>query len=227
VALRESKGWEFGQPFDFDTVPASTLNEYEWVITPRDAAMSAPPPQLRLVHSTEAFELWKRVGQVRERSVLDEGQWPGATLDCNSKQGRKILSAGGVAAVRRQPIVATGAAVVAGGTIRVRFNLPAGRWQLSAPYTSPYPVQVTALGLHTEVPATLDRLGPRWPIGRIAVPHRRSVTISFHVGETALTSPMAAATISYVIATPVPAVDRIVPIQQACGRYLDWYRLAR
>jgi hypothetical protein len=227
VALRESKGWEYGQPFDFDTVPASTLNEYEWVITPYDAAMSAPPPQLRLVHSTEAFELWKRVGRVRERSILDEGQWPGATLDCDSKEGRRILATGGGAAVSRQPIVATGAATLAGGTIRVRLNLPAGRWQLGAPYTSPYPVQVRAPGLSTELPATLDRLGPRWPIGRIAVPRRRSMTISFHVGDTALTSPLAAANFTSVIATPLPDVDRIVPIQQACGRYVDWYRSPR
>ena len=176
------------------------------------------------MHSTEAFELWKRVGPVRERSVLNEGQWPGATLDCDSKEGRAILAAGGVAAVRRQPIVATGAAALAGGTIRVRLNLPAGRWQLNAPYTSPYPVHVTAPGLQTDLPATLDRIGPRWPIGQIAVPRRRSVIISFHIGDTALTPPTAAATFSYVIATPLPDVDRIVPIQRACGRYVDWYR---
>jgi hypothetical protein len=128
--------------------------------------------------------------------------------------------------VRRQPIVATGAAALAGSTIRVPLNLPPGRWQLSAPYTSPYPVHVTAPGLHTELAPTLDRLGPRWPIGRIAVPRRRSMTISFHIGDTALTSPMTAANFAYVIATPLPDVDRIVPIQQACGRYVDWYRSA-
>lgn len=224
VPLRTAKGWEFGQPFDFDTTPASTLNEYEWVVTPHDAAMSAPPPQLRLVHSTEAFELWKRVGRVRERSVLDEGQWPGATLECGTKEGRSILAAGGVAAVRRPPIVATGGAALAGDTIQAHLDLPAGRWQLNAPYTSPYPVQVTAPGLHTELPATLDRIGPRWPIGRLTVPHRRSVIISFHIGDTTLTPPTAAATLSYVIATPLPDVDLIVPIQRACGRYVDWYR---
>jgi hypothetical protein len=35
---------------------------------------------------------------------------------------------------------------------------------------------------------------------------------------------MAAANFTSVIATPLPDVDRIVPIQQACGRYVDWYR---
>ena len=49
VPLRPQKEWEYGQALDFDSVDAGTLNDYRWVVTPRDAASSAPPPQLHLV----------------------------------------------------------------------------------------------------------------------------------------------------------------------------------
>ncbi len=226
VTLRAKKDWEFGQAMDFDTLPASTLNEYEWFVTPHDPAASAPPPQLRLVHSTEAFDLWKRTGRVRERSTLKESQWPGAVLECDGEEGRAILARGGVAAVRRAPIGAEGGSVAAGETISIRLDLPPGRWQLAAPYVSHYPLEVQAPGLRTELPATLDRLGPRWPIGRLTVRRQRPFTLSFHVEDTELASPTATATVAYVIAVPAGA-ERVVPVDRACGRYVDWYRAAR
>jgi hypothetical protein len=227
VPLRPEKGWEAGEAIDFDTVPASTLNEYEWIVTPRDAAMSAPPPQLRLVRSTESFQLWKRVGRVRERSILNEGQWPGAVFRCDTKEGRQNLAAGGVAALRRAPIVASGGAALPGSSFAVRVDLPVGTWQLEAPYTSHLPVEVKAPGLSTELPANLDRLGPRWPIGRLMVRRQRPFSISFHVEDTLLAPPTATANVGYVLATPVEDVDRVVPIARACGEYVDWYSAAR
>jgi hypothetical protein len=224
VPFRPKKEWEFGQAMDFDTLPASTLNEYEWVIAPRDAAASAPPPQLRLVHSSEAFDLWKRTGPVRERSILKEGQWSGAVLRCETEEGREILERGGVAAVGPIPRVAEGGSATAGGTIPVRFDLPAGRWQLSAPYVSHFPLEVEAPGLRAELPASLDRIGPRWPIGRLTVRRQRPLSLSFHVGDTLLAPPTATATIPYVVAVRAGSEERIVPIERACGRYVDWYR---
>jgi hypothetical protein len=227
VPLRPEKKWELGEAIDFDTVPASALNEYEWVISPRDAASSAPPSQLHLVRSTDDFQLWRRVGRISERSTLQEGQWPGAVLRCDTKEGRAILAAGGVAAVRRPPIMAPGGAAVAGDSILIRIDLPAGRWQLEAPYTSHLPLEVTAPGLKTELPANLDRLGPRWPIGRVAVRHQRPVSISFKSEKAFLTPQTATANIAYVLATSLDDVNRVVPISRACGKYVDWYRSAR
>lgn len=227
VPLRPQKEWEFGHATDFDSVPASTLNEYGWFITTRDAAASAAPPQLRLVKATEDFELWKRTGRVRERSILNEGEWPGAVLRCDTKAGREILQGGGVAAIRRAPIVVPVEQVPPGGTLTVQLRLPAGTWELEAPYVSRMPIEVEAPGLDATLPATLDRPGPRLPIGRITVERPRRVTISFHVEDNPLVPDTATATFNYLAATPAEERDRIVPIDRACGRYVDWYRSAR
>jgi len=226
VELRPGKEWEFGHTTDFDSVPASTLNEYEWFITTRDPAASEPPPQIELVESTDAFQLWKRTGEVRERSILDEGEWPGAVLRCGTPKGRAILAGGGVAAIRREPIVVEGGTVAAGGSLTVRMTLPAGTWELGSYYISHQPVDVTAPGLRTTLPANLDRPGPRLPIGRIAVPSRKQVPITFDVHDTLLSARTATATFANVVATPAGERDRIVPIARACGKYVDWYRSA-
>ncbi len=226
VPFRPQKEWEPGQAVDFDNLPASTLNEYEWFVTTRDAAASEPPPQLHPVRAAEAFELWKRTGRVRERSILNEGQWPGAVFRCGTKDGRAILARGGVAAVRQIPIVAPGGSAGPSGTVSMQLNLPAGTWELESPYISHLPVEVTTPGLKTTLPANLERYGPRLPIGRVVVDHQQKVTISFHVTDTSLAPSTDTATFGYVVATPANAHDRIVPIARACGRYVDWYRSA-
>ena len=88
------------------------------------------------------------------------------------------------------------------------------------------PVKVTAPGLETNLPANLDRGGPRLPIGQITVLSRQTVQIVFDVEETPLSPPTATATFPYVVATPAGERDRIVSIAEACGKYVDWYRSA-
>lgn len=227
VPLRPGKEWAFGQALDFDAVPASTLNEFEWIVSPRDAASSAPPAQLRLLRATEDYVLWKRDGRIPERSILDEGEWPGSVLRCDRPRGREILAAGGVAAVRRPPIVVPAPAIAAGSSASVSIDLPAGTWELEAPYTSPYPVKVTGPGLRAELPANLDRPAARLPIGRVVVRHGGPQTIAFHVEDTALAPASAAAALNLLVATLAGRADRIVPIDEACGRYVDWLRLGR
>jgi hypothetical protein len=226
LPLRPNKGWEYGQALDFDSLPASVLNEYEWFVTPRDAAGSAPPPQLRLVRSSGDFQLWKRVGQVRERSILKEGEWPGAVFLCNTREGRAIVAAGGVAAIRPLPIVSPMKEAAPGDTVSARITLPPGSWELEAPYTSPLPVEVTAPGLRATVPANLEQRGPRLPLGRITVHRRRTVSISFHLEDTLLAPATERAAFKFVVAAPAENVDRVVPIAHACGKYVDWYRSA-
>lgn len=227
VPLRPLKEWEFGHATDFDSVPASTLNEYKWFITTRDAAASAAPPQLRLVKATEDFELWKRTGRVRERSILNEGEWPGAIFRCETKAGRAILQRGGVAAVRRPAALITVEPAGPGETVSVQLNLTAaGTWELESPYVSRLPIEVTAPGLKTTLPPNLDRPGPRLPVGRITVDRPRRVTISFHVEDKLLAPATAVASFGYVAATRLEKGDRVVPIERACGRYVDWYRSA-
>jgi hypothetical protein len=225
LPLRPEKEWASEDALDFDSVDAATLNAFDWVITTRDAAGSAPPPQLRPVRTTDGYALWHRVGTVKERAVLAEGDMPGAVLDCRTHEGRAVMEAGGVAAVRTAPVVTPVPAVAAGDTIPVRVVLPPGTWELETPYISPLPVAVASRGLHATLPANLDRVGPRWRIGRIEVNDRRPVTVSIHVDKTALTPAGTYAIIGSLIATP-RAAERIVSVRDACGRYVDWYRSA-
>ena len=224
LPIRPQKSWEYGQALDFDSIHAASLNSYRWIVTMNDAASSAPPPQLRPVRSTKDFRLWRRVGRVRERSILSEGESPGAVLRCDTQPGRAILAEARVAAVRRPPIEAPVPSATAGSTVSARLDLPAGEWELQTPYTSPLPVQVTAPGLRTTLDANLDRAGPRLPIGRVAVRRPGPLPISFEVDDTALAPPTALAIFNRVVATPVGTAVRIVPIGRACGKYVDWYR---
>lgn len=224
VPFRPQKAWEYGQPIDIDSVSADTLNAYRWIVGPRDAASSAPPPQLHLVRSTEDYRLWKRVGQVEERSILNEGESPGAVLRCDTEEGRAIVAAATVAAVRRPPIVAPVTPAATADTALASLGLPVGEWELETPYTSPLPVEVTAPGLRATLSPNLDRPGPRLPIGRVTVHRRALLPISFRVEDTALAPATAVATFNHVVATPVRDAVRVVPIGRACGRYVDWYR---
>ena len=82
LPIPQQKEWSYGLALDIDSVNAATINANDWVITTRDAAQSALPPQLHLIRTTSDFELWRRTGVVAPRQILDEGQNPGATLHC-------------------------------------------------------------------------------------------------------------------------------------------------
>lgn len=223
--IRQEKGWENGMALDFDVVDAATLNSYRWVITTRDAAGSEPPPQMHLVRSTESFELWRREGEVRERRTLAEGGMPGAVLDCESAEGRAVLSGGGVAAVRPRPVEAKGTLLPPDSEATVELALGPGRWDLTSTYLSRLPVDVSAPGLDTTLPPNLDRTGPRWPIGEIAVRGNEPSVLTFSVAEPLFAPNMAVTDLGTVVATR-RAPERVIPIDRACGRYVDWYRSA-
>lgn len=226
LPIRPEKEWSPGQPLDFDSVDAATLNKYDWVVTTRDAAGSAPPPQLHPVRTTDSYVLWHRVGRVDERAILAEGYMPGAVLDCSSPEGRAIERAGGVAAIRAASVVTPAPSIAADQTMSMELDLVPGTWELETPYTSPLPVTVTAPGLRTTLPANLDRPGSRWRIGRIDVREPGPVTVTFHVEEESLTPATATAVLGSVIATPL-GTERIVPMRLACDSYVDWYRSAK
>lgn len=225
LPIRPQKAWSYGKALDFDTVETDTLNAYEWVITTRDAAGSAPPPELRLVRETPSYALWRRNGRVEARTVLpEEGDGAGAVLDCSSELGQALARGGGEAAVRSAPIAVPAPGVPPGGSVSVQLPLQPGSWELATPYTSPRPVTVTAPGFRAVLPANLDRFGPRWRIGRIRVADDRPVTVTFATTrEWHMTPESAIAALTAVVATPLVA-ERIVPLRRACGRYVDWYR---
>ena len=225
LPIRPRKAWVYEDAHDFDSVDAATFNSFDWIVTTRDAAGSAPPDGVRLVRQTPSFALWHRVGRVAPRSILAEGEMAGAVLDCRTPAGRAVLRGGGVAAVRPEPVVAPGLTIAPGGSASVRLDLGRGRWELESSYVSRFPIAVTAPGLRSTLPASLDRPGPRWPIGQIAVRGQRPTEIGFSLEDPLLAPASATATLTAIVATR-RAPERIVPVHRACGRYVDWYRSA-
>jgi len=223
LSTRPEKAWEYGQALDFDSVDAATINRFAWVITTRDAAGSTPPEGLRLARTTPNYALYRRVGEVRERSILAEGEMAGAVLDCRTPAGRAIVRRGGIAVVRPEPIVLPGFGLNPGTPVRVELPLPPGRWQLESAYVSRFPLTVSAPGLRATVPGNLDRPGPRWPLGRITVRGDRPTPLEVAVDDPPLTPVNAVVAVPSIVATRL-APDRVVRVARACGRYVDWYR---
>ena len=71
--------------------------------------------------------------------------------------------------VRGAPVVLPGIDMGPGGTSTVEMHLSPGRWLLEFAYASRLPVTVSAPNLHVTLPASLDRPGPRWPVGQMTV----------------------------------------------------------
>jgi hypothetical protein len=221
-ALNPQKAWQPGQPLDFDDIPAEVLDRYQFVIGPRDPAASQPPSNMRLVRVSRYYEVWSRVGPTPHRLTLREGSEPGAVLNCAKPYGRAIARIKGIAALREPEAVVGVPPLGPGSRVRVRMDLHAGRWRLSAPYTSPNPIAVDAPGLHAVLPANLDRPGNRWPVGEITIAATGPTTFTFTVQDRSLAGPLPTY-VNALEATPV-APERVVPLSQACGKYVDWYQ---
>jgi hypothetical protein len=222
VPLRPQKAFAYGQPLDFDTVTAATLNSFDWVITPRDAAGSEAPEQMHLARLTKSYALWHRVGQVPARGILDEGPNAAALLNCKSAAGRAVLRSAKVAAIRPYSSGVNVPPLGPGASVTVTLPLLAGTWDLESPYLSPLPLEVSATGLRATLPGNLERTGPRWPIGQITLTHPEAVRVTYRLKKHWLTPASDVATPTELIAT-LRGAERTVPIRQACGQLVDWY----
>jgi hypothetical protein len=220
--LRPQKAWLYGQVLDFDDIPPETLDTFRYVVGPRDPAASQPPSNMKPVRSTRYFEVWERTGPTPRRQTLAEGQNSGARLDCATSQGRALARTPGVAAVRSRSVEVPVAIMAPGESSTVRIPLSPGGWWLSAPYTSPHPIEARAPGLRTILPASLDRPGNRWLIGRIELTRREVVPVTLHVQDPRLAVPLPTE-VGALVATRAQPV-RVVPLSRACGQYVDWYR---
>jgi hypothetical protein len=223
MPTRPEKPWTYGAPFDFDSLDASTLNQYDWIIALRDAAGSAPPKELRLEKLTRSFALWRRVAPIEPRSLLTEGAAAAAVLDCSNRANRLLSRNGGVAAVREATIAVPVPPVPAGASHDVRVSLAAGTWELQTPYESQHPIEISAPGLRTTLPANLDRPGSRWRIGRVSLSGPTMITVRVRVKDGLLKGVGHTAYMNTILATRV-APPRLVPLRQACGSLVDWFR---
>jgi len=231
------------QKFDFDSVAPKTLAKFPYVITTRGAYASGPPPWLLPVKTTPDFVLWKRDASAVSvnRHVLDEGDAPGALKRC---RGAAMAGGGTATMFARPPITSAdwsgGPTVEDGSPATTSVNLPAGRWDVSLQYDATRPVQLTAPGLDASIPANLDYRGttPYYAAGTIDA-SGGPVTVSVSAEQPPLAGRILGATaeahLGAIAFTPV-ALDRpgvkagpgsadvTVPLRNACGGYVDWYR---
>jgi hypothetical protein len=225
AGTRPGKAWQYGTPYDFDSVAPEELDRYRWVITTRSLAGSAAPPNLRPVRSTRSYRLWERTGPTPRRRVLPEGAAPAAELDCSKRAGRRLSRRDGEAALRLPQVRSADLpALTPGVTTPAALELPPGRWQLSLPYLSAQPLRVRGAGLDVTMPANLDRPGPLWAVGTVEVPRRRRLALRIDMVRHGLGAPTQVGYPTAVVAQRLGAA-RTVPLREACGRQVDWYRL--
>jgi hypothetical protein len=227
-----------GVPTDFDSIEPASLNTFRYVVTVRTSYASSPPSNWSPVRRTRSYVVWLRNGPTRKRDILPEGAAPGAQLDCGTPHGRRLRSADGVAAVRPSPVTASapwivdGAPLAAQGLVLTRvergaersIDLPPGEWNLSLQYTSPVRLMIESKGFRADMPANLDRIGPYWELGKLRASGATKISVTLDQPPFDFRDNFVG--LGGLVATRTGEQVRTVPLRQACGRYVDWYRLS-
>jgi hypothetical protein len=227
VTNRPEKLWSYGQPADWDSVDAETLDRFRFVITVRSPFDSQPPANFRLVKRNELYEVWERTGPTQPRSTIESPDVPAVPLDCKTAKGRRISRGQGEAAVEVQPFVPlmTGiAALKLGDAAQAPVTLPAGTWNLAANYMSMSPLRImygpTRVGV---LPPNTDRPGPYWPAGKIVSNGHAQQIVVIAERESRFGATAFPAIITALVAVNDKG-EKIVPLERACNQYVDWYR---
>jgi hypothetical protein len=226
VATRPNKG--FGeQELDFDSVVPADLDKFRWVITTNTKFASQAPANFRLVAQKRLYQLWERTGPTVPFSILDGVGQPGAILDCHTRFGRRLRSARGQATLMPTPIAVPGVDLAPGQSGVVGLPLPRGRWKISLQYLSTVPLKVAAQRGHWTMPAFMGRVGGIFGVGEVTGGGARlPVILSLYAQHPSrLSGSLKYTDILSVEATRVPDTRRMVPLREACGKYVDWYRL--
>jgi len=243
VRGRDGKRWDQGRALDFDSVTAETLNKFRYVITANAAYASTPPPGFERVASSPSYTLWRRQGEVPPHELIEPPDAPGAVLDCRRPVGRRLSRRAGTATVASEPVVARkrwwrpASSFSASGSATQSFDLDRGEWAISLQYHSPVALELEARGLRAELPASLDGMfgfapgeGQFWPAGTIEVRRPERVRVSIHQAERTRLQRLLRVErrtwLGAIALTPVAAPDDAA-LAEACGRYVDRYRLER
>jgi hypothetical protein len=238
IKARPSKTWQQGLAMDFDTLSAGRLDEFRYVITTRAGYQSTAPPNFKPVVRTDSYALWRRDGPTPHLGIIEPDGAPGATLDCSTAEGHKVLERGRTATVLPHPVV-TGikawsrpSPFDAPGTATQRLVLGRGRWHLSLQYHSQVSLTVSAAGRQVELPPSLDGMylthqaqGAFWPAGGLRVNRPGPVTVTVTAGKPSRFQRLMGVR-RQVWLGPLAATrpgSREVPIRHACGQYLDHY----
>lgn len=229
-------------PIDFDSFSRGTLNRYPYVITSRAAWNSKPPSNFRRVATTPSYVLWERTGRTPEdRHVLLEGVEAGAFANCESPEIRILFESGGRASLFPDAVIGPKDGWDAGSVLGTDaetsqpLELPAGEWNLSLQYFSPFELTLTAPGFSETLKPALDgqrpdtislaNNGQYWPAGRY---RSDGGEIEFTVATAApstvqrLTGYDGKAYLGELVAVPAEP-HREVALSEACDAWVDNY----
>lgn len=229
ASTRADKPWVSGQALDFDSVNPADLNRFRYAVTSNSAYASEVPANFRLLKTARLYDLWERIGPTIPHAILEPSGAPGAILNCSTPLGRGLSAQRGQASIMTTPVTVPGPALLPGRSGTASMTLPTGRWEISIQYTSSFAIQLGTEGKHWTMPAYLGRMGPFFAIGTVSgkgrgspllltIASRRPSVLTGGGGDLFTAVPV-------IAATRVPNTRRIVALRQACGRYVDWYRL--
>jgi hypothetical protein len=245
VSANPEKPFDTGDaysPIDFDSFNRSTLGRFPYVITSRAAWDSQAPSNFKRVATTPSYVLWERTGPMPEdRHVLLEGVEAGAKAGCASPEIRILLANPGRASLFPGAVIgpkdawSEGSVLGTGAETAQELRLPAGNWNLSLQYFSPFKLTLSAPGFEESLPAALDGQRPNtislgnngqyWPAGRYrsqGTPTRFTLTSADASTLQRLSGYDGKAYVGELVAVPAKP-HRMVPLSQACNGWIDWY----
>jgi hypothetical protein len=229
-------------PIDFDSFSRGTLDRFPYVITSRAAWNSQAPPDFKRIASTPSYVLWKQTGLTPEhRHVLLEGTEAGAYAGCASPEIRILLADHGRASLFPDAVIGqkgswdNGSVLGTGEETSQSLSLPAGSWNLSIQYFSPFDLTLSAPGFSETLKAALDGQRPNtislgnngqfWPAGRYESKGGRTrftIATADASALQSLTGYDGTAYVGELVAVPAEP-HRIVPLSKACNSWIDWY----
>jgi hypothetical protein len=245
VAPNSEKPFDTGDaysPIDFDSFSRGTLERFPYVITSRAAWNSQAPPNFKRIATTDSYVLWERTGATPEnRHVLLEGTEAGALAGCAAPEVQILLQNPGRAGLFPGAVIGhkddwdQGSILETGSQTSQALRLPAGSWNLSLQYFSPFDLTLSAPGFSEGLKAALDGQRPNtislgnngqfWPAGRFESKGGR-VRFTVETAEASalqnLTGYDGKAYVGELVAVPAEP-HRTVPLGQACDSWIDWY----
>jgi hypothetical protein len=229
-------------PIDFDSFSRGTLDRFPYVITSRAAWNSQAPPDFKRIAATPSYVLWKRTGPAPEhRHVLLEGTEAAAFAGCAAPEIRILLGGQGRAGLFPDAAIGQkgswdgGSILGTDSEISQTLQLPAGSWNLSLQYFSPFDLTLSAPGFSEDLKAALDGQRPNtislgnngqfWPAGHFESKGGKT-RFTLAAAEASTLQSLAGydgkAYLGELVAVPAEP-HRTVPLSQSCNGWIDWY----
>jgi hypothetical protein len=229
-------------PIDFDSFSRGTLDEFPYVITSRAAWNSQAPPNFKRIAKTPSYVLWERTGETPEnRHVLLEGTESGAFAGCDSPEIRILLAHRGRASLFPETVIGSkgswgnGSQLKNGEETSQELQLPAGSWNLSIQYFSPFGLTLRGPGFEEPLKAALDGQRPNsislanngqyWPAGRFESDGQPAL-FTVKAEDASWAQSLAGYDGTAYLGNLVAVRDephREVPLSAACNGWIDWF----